>query len=447
MNPRRLIPYAVVFLVLAGAYVALHWHRGQEAAREQQAKQVFQVQAQEMSDLSLVRGKEEIRLVKKNQEWDLQQPLASRADQTVVDQMVSTLAGLKKERDLGTAGDPKAFGLKQPSLVVSFTAKGRAHKLTFGNRAPGDRTYYALKDQGPEIILISAGSKDALDKTLTALRDKTLLSFVAQEVKSIKIRKDQTEVQLVKTGPQNWRWEGRPQFRVRGDRVEKLLRDLNAARIKEFPAAPPKGLRAAGLAPRPQTQVTVETPQGARTLLLGARKGQGVYARQGAAGPVVLVDPDLPGEIAKTVASLEDKRLWTGSIPGVHKMSWGPPGRTWVAVREKESWKLTGPQKAEVQQPAVRVEMALWNFQSLEYTALVSQGGAPSGGKPVYTAALWDDAGKSLCHLEDLGAKGNQQVEIRLRVGDKTFVALVPQKKFSEWQGELTRLTAPPPKK
>ena len=41
MNPRRLIPYVVVFLILAGTYVGLRWHQRQKETREQQAKQVF----------------------------------------------------------------------------------------------------------------------------------------------------------------------------------------------------------------------------------------------------------------------------------------------------------------------------------------------------------------------------------------------------------------------
>jgi hypothetical protein len=66
MTPRRLIPYVVVFLVLAGAYGGLRWRQEQQAARDEQAKKVFAIKESDLSDLTLVRGKDEVRLVKKD---------------------------------------------------------------------------------------------------------------------------------------------------------------------------------------------------------------------------------------------------------------------------------------------------------------------------------------------------------------------------------------------
>ena len=41
MTFRRLIPYVVVFLILAGVYGGLRWRQEQQVAREEQAKKVF----------------------------------------------------------------------------------------------------------------------------------------------------------------------------------------------------------------------------------------------------------------------------------------------------------------------------------------------------------------------------------------------------------------------
>ena len=67
------------------------------------------------------------------------------------------------------------------------------------------------------------------------------------------------------------------------------------------------------------------TPAGDQSLWLGTKKDHTVYARLGAGGPVVLVDAALATEIDKTLASLEDRRLWSGAIPAVHQVVWGPP--------------------------------------------------------------------------------------------------------------------------
>ena len=440
MTPRRLLPYLVVFLILAGAYTGLKWRQEQQVARDEQAKKVFNLKESDISDLGLVRGKDEVHLVKKDREWYLTAPLNTKADQTIVDSMLTTLARLRKERDLGVEKDLRPFGLDKPGLVVKFTAQGQPHQLAIGAKVPGDQNYYVLKDQDPHLLMITEGSKDSLDRRLLALRDKTLLAFIFGEVKILKIKHGKTEAALEKSGPQTWRWVGRPDFRVRGDRVEKLLRDIHIARATNFLEAPPKNLAALGLVPGRQTEITVVTPAGDQTLFLGAKKDGAVYARKGPEGPVVLMDAALPDEIDKTLASLEDHRLWSGAIPAVHQVVWGPPGKTWTARKDQEVWKITGPDQAATQQPAVRLEMALWNFQKLEGEPIPPPVGFPTG--PAFVLELLDQAGKPLLHLEEVGALGKDRLMVRLRKGEKTEMVLVPQAPFRQWQNEMQRLTA-----
>jgi hypothetical protein len=441
MSPRRLIPYLLVFLVLAGAYAGLKWRQEKQATREEQARQVFHLQETEINTLSLVRGNNEVRLVKKNKIWYLTVPLNTKADQTIVDSMVSTLARLRKERDLGVEKDLKPFGLDQPGLLVKFTAQGQPHQLVVGAPAPGGESYYVRRDQDPHLLLISRGSKDSLDRTLLALRDKTLFTFISDEVKGLKVVTDKATVNLEKTGPLTWHWVGRPDFKVRGDKVEKLLRDLGLAQAKNFIEPAPPNLKPLGLVPRRQTEITVVTSMGNQTLFLGAKKGDSVYGRKGADGPVVLVEATLPDEITKTLAALEDQRLWSGAIPEVHQVIWGAPGKTWTATRDKEAWQITGPDHATTQQPSVRLEMALWDFQKLETSKILPQASA-GAASPAFRVELRDGAGKPLFHLDEVGPQGKNDLKVVTRVGDQTATALIAQAPFRQWQDEMSRLTA-----
>ncbi len=445
MNPRRLIPYVVIFLLLVGAYVVLLWQQGQQAAREQEAKKVFKVQEKDIDELTLIRGGSEIRLVKKDFNWQLVAPLKTRADQGVVDSMLVTLARLQKERDLGPVKDLKAFGLDQPHLVVEFAAQGKIYRLAIGSKVPGTRGYYTRLGQGTDILLISTGSKDSLDRTIQALRDKTLLSFRINDVKALKLRSGKTQVDLEKTGPQVWRWAGRPDFRVRSDQVESLLRQLHTAQVKEFLAQPPKNLGRLGLAPHPKYEVTLVTGKGTESLWLGITKDQGVYVSKGPEGPVVLVDQRLEEEVAKAPATLEDRRLWGGSPQDVQKMVWGRPGQSWTATRGQDFWTLKGPQATELKQPAPRLELVLWKLKNLEYARTLKQQ-AP-GAQEHFVLELFDASGKLLFRLEELGKKGEQEAEVAARQGDQSMAALVPVKNLAEIHGDLARLASPPSRK
>jgi hypothetical protein len=441
MTPRRLIPYAVIFLILVGVYAGLRWRQAQQVAKDEQAQMVFHLKEGDISDLTLVRGKDEVHLLKKDLIWQLTAPLNTKADQTIVDSMLTTLARLRKARDLGEQKDLKPFGLDKPELVVKFTAQGQPHQLAFGARVPGDQNYYARQDQDPHLLLISAGSKESLDRRLLALRDKTLLAFMVDEAKGLKIKSGKTLVDLEKTGPQTWRWVGRADFRVRGDRVERLLREVHIARARDFLDTPPKKLATLGLAPDRRTEITVVTPTGDQTLWLGAKKDDAVYARTGAAGPLMLVDATLANGIDRTLTSLEDRRLWSGAIAAVRQIAWGPPDKTWTARQDQDVWKITGPEQVATQQPAARLEMALWSFQRLEGQKVPPPVGFDS--KPAFVVELRDQADKPLLHLEEVGALGKDKLMIRTQEGTATAMTLVAQAPFRQWQEEMRRLTVP----
>lgn len=446
MTPRRLLPYLLLFLALAGIYVGLKGREASRQAREREAGKIFQVKDGDISEVALKKGQEEIRLVKKDQEWRLATPVKAKADQQVVASLVATLAHLSKERDLGAPEDLKPFGLASPGLRVEFTAQGQPHRLSIGGAAPGDRSFYALKDQAPDLLLISAGDKISLDRSLTALRDKTLWAFRPDKVKSLRIKNGHTTVQLDNAGPQTWRWLGREGLKVRADRVESLLRLFHAARVQDFVAEAPKDLHPYGLAPKPLTEVAVAADQGQEVLTLGTRTDHGVYALKGGEGAVVLVDQGLSAQIAKTLAALEDRRLWPGPLTGVERLAWGPKERPWVAVPEKDFWRLTGPEGQEVQQPAGRLEAALWRLSRLEYDRLLPQATAPAP-QGTYVLEVYGGDAKPRFRLEELARKGEQQVEVRTQTGEQTATALIPQKEYTAWQEEMTHLTAPPGKK
>jgi hypothetical protein len=443
MNPRRLLPYLVIFLVLAGAYAALQWRQEKQEAQEKAAKKLFALKEQEVGKLALIRAGQEVRLIKKDRDWELEAPLKSKADQATVDNMLVTLAGLERQRDLGVPKDPKEFGMDKPQLVVEFTAQGQSHRLAVGSQAPGAQNYYARKNQEPNVLLISASSKDSLDRTLSSLRDKTLLTFTPGEVKTLKIKAGKTQVALEKTGTQ-WRWTGRENFKVRADRVEALLRQLHNARIKDFPENLPSKSDPLGLTPQPRLEVTLATGKGSETLWLGASKDRDVYARKGADGPVVLVDGSLKKEIDQATAALEDRRLWGGPATEARKLAWGTPGKLWTAVKEKDVWKITGPESATREQSAARMELALWKLQNLEYEALVPQPG-PASEKDAQVMEVYIEGDKPAFRLEVVSRKGDK-IEVKARKGDQTLAALVPDQKFYETLGDLTSLAAPPPK-
>ena len=461
MTPWRLLPFLAIFLVLAFSYFFLEWRSEKKAREQAEAKKLFAVKEVDISEVTLKRGPEKIRLVKEGKDWHLTQPLKDRADQLTMNSLLTALAYLKLDRDLGQEKDLKPFGLHQPSLVVTFTAGEKTHTLALSKKTAGNHGYYALRDQDPRVLVVAAATKDSLDRPLSALRDRTLFDLRVDQVKALRVKTGSTQVDLEKTGG-SWRWVGQENFPIYPDRLERLLRYVSLARVKDFVTDAPKELHTFGLDP-PAVEILVVTNKGEQRLSLGARDKDKSYARKGAKTPVVLIESlllDLFTSPLESVASLqenplwanlrgsfpqylEDRRLWRGEVSAVFTLQWGPPGRTWAANKDKDFFNLNGPDNKKVRQPAARVELALLRLRDLEGKRRLPP--APQQGKEVYSVELKNSEGKTLFRLEELTTAADL-VEVCFATGaDPLQGSQVAKAAYDQWRQDMERLTKPPP--
>ena len=449
MNPRRLIPYAVVFLALVATYVGLWWYQVHREVREIQAKQVFDFKTGEISAITLKRPGGEIQLVRQGKDWEITRPQKAKADAATVEEMLRQLANLEMVRDLGP-GDLEVFGLDQPVLQVSFIAMGEQHRLALGEAVPASQGYYARKDDAPGVFIIATGVRDSLNQQLFALRDRNFWAFKPDQVKSLRVRNDQNQVDLEKGNDNTWRWVGRPEMRLSSPRMEQLLQELSGIQVTEFPATPPLDLQAAGLAPQARMEVTVREPPGGRKSTFGGPDPKWGLCPAGGPGPGGYGGPESSGEDSARGSQPGRPAALDRPDPGSGPGGLGPP-RANLAPRgvDGRARKITGPNRAEVQQSAYRLEMemALIDFQKLESSRPVNLPPAGAPAAPVFVVELFDQAGKPLFRLEQLGnlVKGQAETEVRATSGGTTVTAVIPQEDFTRWQEEMTRLTAPPP--
>jgi hypothetical protein len=443
MNPRRVLALLAVFLVVAASYFLLTWRESRKELAEKAARQLYQVKEADITALSLKKGVEAIHLEKKAEAWQITAPIAAEADQHIVQSMLATLASLSKDRDLGQAKDLKPYGLDNPAFIAQFTADGQVHRLAVGIRTPGKQGYYALKDQDDALLIIAAMDKESLDRPLAALRDKRIFAFSVDKVKALRLNLGSQQVELEKTGPSSWQWPGREGFKVRGDRVESLLRRLELARMRDFVAESPgaQDLTAYGLAPKPKGEVIIDEGERRETLFLGAGRPEGVLARKGADGPVFLLEERLTKDLEGTVAGLEDRRLWSGDTADVRKVAWGPPAELWTAALEEKGWRLSRD-KESLTRGSVHLEYALVKLQDLEYARLLPAAAPPE--QPAYLVELRNASGHLILRLAEVGKPEQDKVEVSLERQGAVERALIPLQPYQRWQEDMARLTKAP---
>lgn len=441
MSFRKLLPYLVVMLIVAGGFFVSEYYQARQAAQEKAAKKIFSVKEGDITAFTLTRGQQEIRL-KKEKDWQLVYPLTAAADTFTVHSLLGTLAELEKQRELAVKPEKLAdYGLDQPKLILNFTAGDQTHQLRIGDKAPGGRVYYAQKGQDSKVLLINTVDEESLDRDLTALRDKTVFTFSPDQATALHLQTAKLDLKLKKNAPDTWTIEGQPQTRVRGDKIESLLRQLRFLRAREFVAENPENLKKYGLAPKPTARVSVSQGKQQETLLLGATQGEKCYAHKRGNFPIIQVDKDILERLPTSVTSLEDRRLWAGKEGEVHTIIWGPPDHPVTATKAGDHWRLTGPQGRSQQQTAINMGGVLWRLKDLEYDRLASPD-QPLPAKPEFRFQLKGEKGKLLLTLEEFPAKTADLVRVRAVQNQQTLDVLMAKKAFAAWRQELAKLFA-----
>ena len=119
-------------------------------------------------------------LEKKGESWQLSAPLADSADEVVVQALISDLQGLRAEAFLDAPPPAAELGLDKPSLRIELGLDGGAsYALVLGGARENERVAARAGTSGA--VEVARSAIERLPKDVTALRDKTLASFVSSD--------------------------------------------------------------------------------------------------------------------------------------------------------------------------------------------------------------------------------------------------------------------------
>ncbi len=242
------IVLAVIALGLVGTLLAT---RGSVTTTETKARENNVLKAfrePEVSRLELLRGKEEIVLVRTQPEdsgidhWNFEQPYQERADDGEVDDYVSTLQFAEFARRIKPEEvDRAAFGLEEPRLTIRLKMGEIDYELLLGKNAvsPADSAYLEVRGKGvpkPGVVIIGKGLVAQLDQDAAHFRTRDLVPYLSVALKTLVLEGAGGERRLVRpTGEHawdGWRFEGmQGNLRVDKTNLDHVLgqfADLNA---------------------------------------------------------------------------------------------------------------------------------------------------------------------------------------------------------------------------
>lgn len=188
VKPTGLIAAVALLAVLGGAVWYTNKNPKPADTKTPEAPKILSLAEDSIEGIRLVKANAEPLVISKSGDgWKIEGEKPIRADDDAIHGILSTISAMTGERVIDdNPADLKPFGLDAPAFEADFTAKsGAVTKLLIGSDTPsGASTYVKLGDK-PRVFTMLATSKATFDKSVSDLRDKRMLTFVQDKVKSI----------------------------------------------------------------------------------------------------------------------------------------------------------------------------------------------------------------------------------------------------------------------
>lgn len=291
---RKSLFWVITLVFLGGTFYLLDQKAEENKKVETIHRQLFSFEQEGVQAFWIETGerKERIRVVRVDEGWQVSEPLQAKGDDDEIQKFLINILKGRRDAVLFEAPSPEKLqelGLDAPEVSMGFETGETTAVIRFGNRAPTNNVAYAMFDGDPRVYRIHSDIKEEANKSVYALRDKTILAFDPLKMVQMELlRQGKPKVVIYQ---QNGRWDMAKPVQVRAsmNHVLETLYAIKDAEIKAFVEEHPVDLTAYDLEPPVMALVVVERDKKEKIfqLLIGAkdRSRRGYFAKRSGTGP------------------------------------------------------------------------------------------------------------------------------------------------------------------
>ena len=397
----------VALLVLAAGlggffYYDSYWLGPTREKAESAKGRIWTVEPKDVEGVVIVRKSETLRLKRTADGWEMLEPVKARGDRAVVDDMVTSLATTRMDREIDpNPAKPAEFGLDPPEAEVRLEVKGRPEPLVLrvGGKNPTGVWVYAREGAKPAVITLSENVSRDTNRPTAEFRDRSVIAFDRRSVTGLDLDVGGDQIGLVADEPGKWRIVKPRPLRADPDQIAEFLDKLEGAKALEFVDDAPKSLAPYGL-DRP-SRVTVwvgkDKDRASRILLVGRAvpEKKGVYVKREGEPGVILTAEAVWTAFPKTVGALRDKVVVSYAYDKLAKLEIAHGRGTVVLEKEGTGWKLTAPETLKADLGVVT--QLLWKIRDLRALGFLAEGAADVPrylSRPEVTVKIWEAGAK-----------------------------------------------------
>jgi hypothetical protein len=437
----------VVLLLLAAGlggffYYDTYWLNPKREKAESAKGRIWTVEPKDVEGVVIARKSETIRLKRTADGWEMLEPLRGRADRAAVDDMVTSLATARMDREIDASpARPAEFGLDPPEAEVRLEVKGGAAPLVLrvGSKNPTGVWVYAREGDKPAVITMSESIARDTARPVADFRDRTVLALDRRNLTGLDVDVGGDQMGLVADEPGKWRIVKPRVLPADTEMVAEFLEKLEGAKAIEFVDDAPKSLAPYGLdkPARVTAWLGKDKDRSSRTLLIGrpAPEKKGVYVKREGESGVILTAEALWTALPKTVAALRDKTVIAYAYDKLTKVEIAHARGGVTLEKDGTGWKLTAPEALKADSSAVTG--LLWKIRDLRALGFLAETPAEASrflSRPELTVRLWEDgakAPKTLLLQSSAERRGGQPAALAAVQGEGPVV-LVQGKMLSE---------------
>ncbi len=221
-----------LLLLILAAYVYFYEIKGGEKREQvkQQADLVFQFEPDSVKSLEVRSALANFFFRREGEQWQILKPVITDAEKSTISSVLSTLKGLKKEREFNIKPDElKSYGLVGTSMLVLFElTDGKRDSVRFGDDTPIGSNAFANKVD-TVVFMIPNYAKRNFIKALFDWREKSVTKVKQAEVKELILQNPQGKFQLVKEGS-DWQMKSPLSTRADNSVVSSILSKMEFGR-------------------------------------------------------------------------------------------------------------------------------------------------------------------------------------------------------------------------
>ncbi|MCH7825982.1 MAG: DUF4340 domain-containing protein, partial [Acidobacteria bacterium] len=312
---------AVAAAILVAAVYFLEIRGGEERAEtERVADRLLRFETADVTGLNIETADTNIALQRVDDAWRITAPYDLVADDSAVNRIINRLQAANHDRLIDEAPDDLArFGLADPEVEVTVELDdGSSYSLALGNGTPVGFNVFVRPGDGDTVYTTAAGLKDAVNKTLFDLRNRSILTFDEPDVARLDLTTADLDASMQRQpalgdGIARWKLTEPIEARADADTIADYLRRLRNDRALAYPSEDPddEDLATYGLDdPRLTVRVWIGDDS-AITLEIGdeSEEPDGYYARRLGSDAVFVAPTRLVEEAPDSVTALRNRTV------------------------------------------------------------------------------------------------------------------------------------------